>query len=143
MFLDVKFLGETYFRNVKFYKTDFFRVTFHNSVKFIGKDENKIFKSSVDFSGSNFEEPKNVEFVNVNLSKASFLHCKNIDKIGRFEKVKWNEEYGRKAVYYEIKLKENKEKDKPYEYVEEVYRKLRINYERNLRFSEAGDFYIG
>ena len=101
-------------------------------------ENNKIFKSSADFSHSNFETPEKVEFVNVNLSKASFLHCKNIDKISRFEEVVWNSIGKRKAVFDEI----NAETD-TYKFVAEIYRKLRLNYEQDLRFPEAGDFYIG
>ena len=115
-------------------------VTFH-SVEFIGNEENKIFKSDkseVDFSYSNFETPEKVEFVNVNLSKASFLHCKNIDKIGRFEEVDWNDKGTRRPIFDETNAKPN-----TYKFVAEIYRKLRLNYERDLRFPEAGDFYIG
>ena len=122
-------------------KADFGGATFQNSVKFIGEENNKLFISQADFSYSVFETPENVEFVDVNLSKMSFLHCKDIDKIARFERIKWAKKDGRNAIYDEIKLDENKNKN--YEYVAEIYRKLRLNYERNLRFSEASDFYIG
>ncbi len=104
---------------------------------------NRIFlkNASADFSTSNFEHPENVEFVNVDLSKAKLSHCLSIDKIGRFEKIEWAEKKdGRKAVYDEVKVEKEPEN---YEFIAEIYRRLRLNYERNLRFAEAGDFYIG
>ncbi len=176
-FKDATFSGKTYFENATFKgnayfngvtfsdEAGFFRTTFggevnfnqarfQKSVRFFGKEENKIFNSNyfTKFTLSNFESPENAEFVDVNLSKALFRHCKNLDRVGRFEKVKWSSKsfdifgfklFGRNAVGDEIKMDEANEEDKPYEYIAEIYRKLRLNYERNLRFAEAGDFYIG
>ena len=145
-FRDAEFGNEASFWSAEFGNEASFRGVKFHSVKFIGA-ENKIFKASVNFSYSVFEQPENTEFVNANLSKASFLHCQGIEKISRFEKVEWalkGKFFKRKSIHDEITVGETDEgEDKHYEYVAEVYRKLRLNYERNLRFPEAGDFYIG
>ncbi|PIN67232.1 MAG: hypothetical protein COV98_04020, partial [Candidatus Altarchaeum sp. CG12_big_fil_rev_8_21_14_0_65_33_22] len=81
------FWGATFSKEAYF--TD---ATFFGSVKFIDDENGRIFdeSASANFSNSNFEHPESVEFVSVNLNNASFLHCKNIDKIGKFEIVDWN-----------------------------------------------------
>ena len=81
----------------------------------------------------------------VDLSKVSFLHCQGIEKF-RFIDVDWAHKvewtfYRDTVIYDEIKIDEGHHEN--YELVGEVYRKLRIGYERVLRFSEAGDFYVG
>ncbi|ODS41291.1 hypothetical protein BEH94_08600 [Candidatus Altiarchaeales archaeon WOR_SM1_SCG] len=160
------FNGDTNFNETKFYRSvEFVGHSMKITVSMYGSridnwDENQVFlkNSHVNFSDSNFEHPEKVQFVNVDLSKASFLHCKDIDKIGRFEKIKWAQKgkfSKRKAIYDEIKTDKpyvyiadkpyeyDVIANKPYEFIAEIYRKLRLNYEHNLRFSEAGDFYIG
>jgi len=137
-FLWVIFNSEANFRWTTFSGRGIFgEVKFHNSVRFIGDDKNKVFLSSADFYSSFFEHSKRVEFVKVDLSNALFLHCRGIENF-RFIDEKWNKKDGRKATHDEIIAKED-----DYELVAEIYRKLRLNYEHNLRFSEAGDFYIG
>ncbi|PKP38374.1 MAG: hypothetical protein CVT98_05135 [Bacteroidetes bacterium HGW-Bacteroidetes-15] len=147
-FIKIKFEKPVNFERATFGDgANFQSVTFGDGAYFRGatfgseayyRDENDLFMGRVDFSYTNFEYPDTIEFVDVNLSKAKFLHCLNIDKIGRFEKIKWAKKGGRKAVYDESTVMRQ-----DCEYVAEIYRKLRLNYEKNLRFSEAGDFYIG
>ncbi|ODS35326.1 MAG: hypothetical protein A7316_04060 [Candidatus Altiarchaeales archaeon WOR_SM1_86-2] len=138
LFFKAEFNSKANFEGAKFIdcKADFRSARFCDSAKFVGD----CFPSSASFYHSVFEQPKKVEFESMDLSNVSFLHCHGIENF-RFVDENWNIKYGRNAVYDEIKL--DKSKDKNYRLVEEVYRKLRLNYERNLRFSEAGDFYIG
>jgi len=147
-FENTLFSGNASFFNVEFSSNANFKHTiFYNAVRFIGKNNNKVFptKNTVaDFSFSTFDNPERVEFVNVDLSKTSFLHCQGIEKF-RFVDVEWARKtelivFREKAIYDETVIYEGKHEN--YELVGEVYRKLRINYERNLRYADAGDFYV-
>ena len=164
-----RFLSTVSFKDTKFYKVasfkaSFFRNCYFEDTEFYGKvdfshahfEEDAVFEyiknneenqrysifacegdSKVDFRYSVFNQPEKVKFVKIDLSKALFSHS-NIENI-RFVDVKWcftGKVIKRKAIYDEI-IGED-----PY-FVAEAYRRLRKNYESNLRYPEAGDFYIG
>jgi len=60
-------------------------------------------------------------------------------RYARFFKVIWHRLRGRNAVYDETFLK----KEKNYDQVEELYRHLKLNYEREGDLKKAGDFHYG
>lgn len=100
------------------------------------------FHRPVSFRHGKFSKPEKVEFHKVDLSKVSFLET-DVRKV-HFTDVDWNKEKGkgRNRVFDEVSPDPGiKEFD--YALIAQLYRRLRANYEENLRYSEAGDFYIG
>ena len=95
---------------------------------------------SVDFTSVKFSKPEKVKFQKIDLSKFRFLET---DLRGvHFIDEKWDERKTRKRVYDEISPK-LLFGESDYPLIAQLYRRLRANYEENLRYGEAGDFYIG
>jgi len=136
------------FNDVSFYDAKFKDVALFNEaefngfVRFEGGNDNPVFYSEVEFNDVSFKKPDEVEFIKVDLSKASFINA-NIEDV-RFIDVKWEGKgriFRRKAIYDEILIDKGEFED--YELVADVYRRLRASYEKRLQYPYAGDFYIG
>ena len=83
--------------------------------------------------------PTRLEFREVDMSRISLLDT-NLKGM-RFLKARWVRYNGRDTTYDEMILNEKAEGDP--ESVAELYRRLRQNYEESLRYTDAGDFFIG
>lgn len=154
-----KFSGETDFEYAKFSGITRFRSTLsemevyfsHSEVRkgsvviFDGetlqKKKKEMFAAGADFTPCTFAEPKNVKFRKLSLEKCKFLET-DVTEV-QFVDVTWANKpkffkwFPRDAVYDEL----SEEPD--YKLIEQLYRRLQINYVNNYRYSEAGDFYIG
>jgi len=104
--------------------------------------EKKAFTKEVDLSFVKFLRPEKVQFHKIDLSKFRFLET-DVGNV-HFTDVSWNTENGkgRNRVFDEVSL-EPYFSQFDYALIAQLYRRLRANYEENLRYSEAGDFYIG
>jgi len=141
-------------------KVEFYNCTFQDLFNFRTKIGENV---ELNFSGSIFERPERVEFRNVNLSKASFLYVRGLEKV-RFTNVTWNRTgkfIKRFCLYDEKLLAEGKiekilknllrkldedrleQEMELMEAIAQAYRQLRMAYESSLMYPEAGDFYIG
>jgi hypothetical protein len=104
--------------------------------------EKKGITREADFRWANFSKPEKIEFQKVDLSCVRFLET-DVRKV-HFTDVDWNKEKdkGRNRVFDEVSPDpETKKFD--YALIAQLYRRLRANYEENLQYPEAGDFYIG
>jgi len=147
------FVGATFSRITWFYSTRFEK---HADLSYckVGKDavvtfdgqelqkKNKdMFSARAYFMSCTFAEPKNVKFRKVSLGKCAFLETdlSGVQFVGATwaKKPKFFRWFPRNAVYDE--LAQNPE----HKLIEQLYRRLQINYVNNYRYSEAGDFYIG
>ncbi len=137
-----------YFSDVTFYNAEFNEnVSFSNSiftgfVRFEGSSNNLVFYSEAEFDDISFRLPNEVEFINLDLSRASFFNT-NIEDV-RFADVKWataGKLFRRKAIYNELLIDQKVYRD--YELVADIYRRLRASYEKRLQYQYASDFYIG
>jgi len=157
---EFKFEGSTFKGQV-----DFQSATFNAGAYFIGS----IFEADADFRGATFEhtlligaervhrrafkggtnlgwvqfsKPEKVGFHKVDLSSVRFLGT-DVRKV-HFNDVDWYKEKGkgRNRVFDEVSPDPDTEKF-DYPLIAQLYRRFRANYEENLRYSEAGDFYIG
>jgi len=150
----------TRFNSSRKIEIEFYFCTFRDVLEFrpeIGEN------AELNFSHSKFEKPERVEFRNVNLSKASFLHVQGLERI-RFTNATWNRIglIKRFCLYDEIRLREGKigeilrnireqldesnrlkQEREIMEAIAQTYRQLRIAYESSLMYPEAGDFYVG
>ncbi|PKP59712.1 hypothetical protein CVT91_06295 [Candidatus Atribacteria bacterium HGW-Atribacteria-1] len=97
-FMDVVFFDTIFKNNVNFGYTNF-----TNSLRFEGGRKRKEKKQEeseiacVDFSYARFLKPKLVEFINIDLSRVSFLNCR-LNDISFSSDCKFNKKYGRKAL---------------------------------------------
>lgn len=104
-------------------------------------DNKKLFHSEADFTCVKLSKPEKTEFQKVDLSNVRFLET---DLRGvHFTDVEWYREKGtgRNRVFDEVETPIFRNFD--YALIAQLYRRLRANYEENLQYSEAGDFYIG
>lgn len=155
-FLNGKFSGEARFNGVWFKgcglfnnatfsaSVDFSHAGFSEGARFIDVDFGEL--GTLDFTFVGIHEPGVVEFVGLrrrmDLSRAMFLHT-DVRRM-RFLNEEWAKREGRNEVYdEEIVQSHGKEGEANYAAVAELYRRLRRNYEANLRYPEAGDFYVG
>jgi len=111
------------------------------------KDQKKTLHPEVDFRWVTFSKPEKVEFRKADLSRFRFLGT-DVRKVD-FTDVKWyrQKDKGRNRAFDEVSPapdpKNPNIKKFDYELIGKLYRQLRANYEENLRYSEAGDFYMG
>jgi hypothetical protein len=148
-FVGAVFKSETFFHDTLFKsEANFWYVVFQDSLLINGEEHNKkIFCDEVCFRSVKFSKPEKVEFQKVDLSKVRFLET-NLREVN-FTDVNWNKEEDkrRNRVFDELSpgwLSFRLElKTFDYALIAQLYRRLRANYEENLRYSEAGDFYIG
>ena len=141
----VLFGGEANFGSSSFeHKATFTAATFEDTFVLIGpeKHQKDVLPREVDFRWVTFLKPKKVEFRKVNLSRASFFGT-DVREV-HFTDVSWYREKGkgRNKLFDEV-FPDPKTKKFDYALIAQLYRRLRANYEENLRYSEAGDFYIG
>ncbi|MGB8658551.1 MAG: pentapeptide repeat-containing protein [Candidatus Zixiibacteriota bacterium] len=138
------FKSSTYFWGAVFKSdVDFLSASFDDALEINAEaHQKKAFKKQVDFRMVTFSTPEKVVFQKVNLSKFRFLET-DVRKVS-FIDVDWNKKSskGRWRVYDEVSMDPDT-KNFDYSLIEELYRRLRKNYEDNLKYSEAGDFYIG
>ncbi len=159
-FLDAQFLGSSYFHDTKFngvthfyhctftgeiidfitsdmnsYQTDFSRSYFDAKVRF----PNNGFQNFTKFRDVEFENPNRISF-NGNMSKVSFLHT-DITRVKFGGKTRWNNEY---KIHEETQIGQKQDENKKVELndILAIYRQLRDNYEYNLRYEEAGKFFV-
>ena len=130
-FWDATFKGEAVFADVTFEDTLLINAE---------RLQKKAFHREVDFRGVKFSKPEKVQFQKVDLSQVRFLET-DLRKV-HFTDVDWNKDKGRNRVFDEVSP-DPKTKRFDYALIAQLYRRLRANYEENLRYSEAGDFYIG
>ena len=104
-------------------------------------------KGEVNLSRATFLRPEKVEFHRVDLSKFRFLEA-DVREV-HFTDVSWNKKKGRgrNQVLDEVSppypFLSRHQLELDHQLIAQLYRRLRANYEWNLRYSEAGDFYIG
>jgi uncharacterized protein YjbI with pentapeptide repeats len=141
---NVVFKGESTFEGTSFMGTANFMGSTFEAGLLINADSQhkKAFQEEIDFTSVKFLKPELVEFQKIDLSLVRFLET---DMRGvHFIDVDWNKEKGegRNRVFDEVSPNpDNNMFD--YALIAQLYRKLRANYEENLQYSEAGDFYIG
>lgn len=121
-------------------ETSFVHATFEDAliispgIEYYGKT----FNVPVDFRYVTLLKPEKVRFYKVDLRKFRFFET-DLQRV-HFIDVDWNEERGRYKLLDEMSP-ETLYSDYPL--VALLYRRLRANYESSLRYSEAGNFYIG
>lgn len=131
-----QFFGATFKGNVKFNYA-----TFEDTLILNEEENNKIFtKKEVDFRYVKFLRPEMVRFKKVDLGKFRFLGT-DLRKI-EFVDVDWDMKTGRSRVYDAIEP-DPVTKKFDYPLIAQLYKRLRVNYEENLNYSQAGDFHIG
>jgi hypothetical protein len=108
---------------------------FLNEIRFSGSN----FKHETLFRYTIFEQPYKVLFDVNDLSKVSFAGC-DISKVTFTDKVKWGGKDHLKIIE-EVWIETGSQKIS-LDLVLYVYRRLRENYEFNLKFDEAGKFFI-
>lgn len=101
---------------------------------------NTSFQKDVDFTAVTFSKPSKVYFQKIDLSRFRFLQT-DLREV-HFSDEQWGKARGRISVYDEIGGVPHSDK-LDYPLIAQIYKRLRANYETNLRYSEAGDFYIG
>jgi len=148
-FSETTFDDETYFVRTEFgYYLDFAYSRFNGEAIFqdITFGE-KISDNIINFTNIIFVKPNQVRFENVNLSSFSFVKS-NIQDIN-FLDCEWIKIRKRHVlfdeIYYSNEILNNSdilEKANLGE-IEQVYLWLQANFEKNKRYPEAGDFYIG
>jgi uncharacterized protein YjbI with pentapeptide repeats len=116
---------------------DFSQAKFLNEVRFSGLAI--IFKEGTLFRYTIFEQPYKALFDVSDLSKVSFAGS-DISKVTFTDEVKWGGKDHLKII--EEELIETGRRETSLELVLYVYRRLRENYEFNLKFDEAGKFFI-
>ena len=136
--------GEGYFLNATFQEmVSFCSAAFGDFIMITAEEHHKkAFRQEVDFRNVKLLKPEKVEFHKVDLNRFRFLQT---DLRGvRFTDVDWykEKEKGRNKVFDEVSP-DPKTKKFDYALIAQLCRCLRANYEENLRYSEAGDFYIG
>lgn len=139
---NVIFKGESSFEDTSFAgKANFMGSTFEeNLLMNADNQDKKAFQEEVDFTSVKFLKPELVEFRKIDLSKFRFLNT-DVRKI-HFIDVDWYKRKGRNQVFDEVSSDPDT-KDFEWQLIAQLYRRIRANYEENLRYSEAGDFYIG
>ena len=144
-FFSAVFKGGAYFWGATFEgKADFGHATFEDTLLINGTEHHKkTFKKDVDFRSVKFSKPERAKFEKLNLSRVRFLDT-DLSKV-HFTDVNWYRENGkgRNRVFDEVSPDPEDRNFFDYALVAQLYRRLRANYEENLRYSEAGDFYIG
>ncbi len=131
-FLHARFNDKTIF-----YMTVFDQKVCFSNVNFFGE----VLFTSVKFSThvAMFDRiifHKKCEFNDINLSNACFLNS-NVSDI-EFFNVIWKKENNRN-----ITIAEKSAQKVEYAAVSQLYRRLRMSYEKKYMFAEAGDFFIG
>lgn len=146
------FKKSAYFNGTEFHSGTFYNAVFWDAGYFIGtkflpNKENinlfgngRPFDDLIFFEDVKFHQPKDVRFHNIDLSNVSFMNT-NVTEV-EFLDANWAKKNGRLAVIDET-LIEKKPYSTTYGAVAQLYRRLRLNYENNYRFSEAGEFFIG
>ncbi len=136
-FSEAEFGKGAYFSQAQFHgMTNFRMCSFIGEVRFILTKFNN--ESFINFEYSKFYQPQDVRFQNVDLSNVSFLYA-DISHI-EFLNERWRMNKGRLIVVDESRIMEDQT---TYDSVAQLYRRLRMNYETNYRFAEAGEFFIG
>ena len=139
------FKNDANFEDATFWdEADFVQATFEGTLVLaqLKKDQQISFLPQLDFRRVKFSKPERVQFQKVDLSYVRFLET-DLRKV-HFTDVDWNKEKGkgRNRVFDEVSHDPFTKKF-DYALIAQLYRRLRANYEENLRYSEAGDFYIG
>jgi len=100
------------------------------------------FRGEVDFRSVTLGKPERVEFQRVDVSTTRFLHT-DLRRVNLTD-VRWHKkkDTGRNMLFDEVSP-DPKTGKLDHALVGQAYRRLRANYEENLQYSEAGDFYIG
>ena len=135
-FTNATFTKEANFVSTQFLNTLFTQTKFLNEVRFSGS---KLFTDEAIFRYTIFEQPSKVLFDVEDLSKVSFAGT-DISKVTFTDKVKWGGKDCLKIIEEEW-IETGKQKIS-LGLVLYVYRRLRENYEFNLKFDEAGIFFI-
>lgn len=157
LFSKTKFCDDTSFWNSRFLKDAIFKdSTFFDSVDFsesqfcsLGEFEGTTFTKHANFSKVSFEDK--IKF-NGNLSMVSFLDT-DIKKIifgnnstwkvqdldSKLNSTRKNTDF---KIYDEKKLEESNEITINLESVKNVYRDLRDNFDQNLQYDTAGEFFV-
>jgi uncharacterized protein YjbI with pentapeptide repeats len=147
-FGDVTFYKETDFSFSTFEKiVDFSRTKFLDEVRFSEPIELKIFNEGAFFNYAIFGQPSKAVFDVKDLSNVSFAGS-DISKVKFTDRVRWGGRDGLKII--EEEWLENFAGNQPQKWnrpisldqVLYVYRRLRENYELNLKFDEAGKYFI-
>jgi uncharacterized protein YjbI with pentapeptide repeats len=105
-------------------------------------DQEEGFRAEVDFRAVAIAQPEKVKFERVDVSRTRFIHT-DLRRVDLTD-VRWHKrkDTGRSMLFDEVSP-DPKTSEFDYALVGQAYRRLRANYEENLQYSEAGDFYIG
>lgn len=143
-FWSSKFKGAVYLSDAMFEEdANFGRACFEDILVINTEQKDKKgFRRAVDFRWVKFANPEEIHFQKVDLSTFRFLET-DVRRV-HFTDVDWYKEKnkGRNKVFDEVSP-DPKTKKFDYALIAQLYRRMRANYEENLRYSEAGDFYIG
>lgn len=164
LFVECEFSDETSFWNVNFSKDAIFKnAKFLGTVDFseskfdsVAEFENTRFNDYANFSKVLFEEEKTT--FNGNMSNVSFLDA-DIKRIKFGNRISWeqvensetkgeNDKSSKRRkntdfkIYDERLLEENDENQINLESIKNVYRDLRDNFDQNLRYDTAGEFFV-
>jgi uncharacterized protein YjbI with pentapeptide repeats len=144
---EVKFIKTSFLNNEKKHDVNFSEAFFGERAIFEGLANKRIFDGNrfVLFQEDILGRLGGVKFIRANLTKCSFIDT-DVSKV-EFTNVQWDKKryfifWERNIIYDELKLIENKNYKECPE-VEKVYRQLRINYEKDGNYRDAGDFHIG
>ena len=153
-FYNAEFEGETYFsystfRNTVHFEdtrfngnTSFYNTVFEDRAYFEGKkdllgNENLCLNEVTDWSYVRFLKLKLIDFTSVDFSKCKLSYA-DFSSVNLVD-IRWAMKKKRRIIYDEI---EN-EKNINYPIVENVYRRLKKNYENSGDYPYAGDFHYG
>lgn len=144
-FIDNTFNDDANFNDVKFLQNaDFGQSKFLSSANF----EKTQFMKFANFSNILFSSPQNVKF-NTDLSNVGFIDT-NIKLINFGTNTSWkiNSTLACKKtddkfiIYDELKILEQTSIQKNLESVKNIYRDLRDNFDQNLQYRIAGEFFV-
>ncbi len=139
---------ETIFLRATFQEAIFSGATFSGQARFVGINPQKEGKPPPpvpcgDFSHLSLDQEAALVFQDISLSQFKFTGT-DLRRV-EFHNVTWARRHGQNVVYDEILLHrtEKRPPKESYARVEELYRQLKLNYEKEGDFKNAGDFHYG
>ena len=139
------FIGKANFSNATFSgQAAFLSATFGGETYFSTDPNTPSFEHECHFQWLIVRKDAHVEFMNVNLSKATFLDT-DLELIS-FKDVKWppvkKRLFGRDVALWD-ELREGAISKSSYEQIAENYRQLVLNYDRKRDYAMAEQFHVG
>ena len=140
---DVYFYGAIFLKKISFHGATFQGKAYFGGLRLEEKGERSLEVFSADFQGLNLGPEASLIFTDVPLSRVEFSGTDM--RKAEFHNVTWARRHGRNVVYDEILLHESEKRPirERYARVEELYRLLKLNYEKAGDLKNAGDFHFG